>query len=52
MDLVRELELSSTTVGKLYNNKSEMIAFNTIEKICRYLKVGIEELLVIENDED
>ena len=47
MDLVRDLSLSPTTVGKLYNNKSEMIAFSTIEKLCNYFKVGIEDLLVI-----
>ena len=52
MDLVRDLNLSPTTVGKLCNNKSEMIAFSTIEKLCTYFKVGIGDLLIITDKTD
>ncbi len=48
MDLVRQLGLSPTTVGKLYNNKSGMIAFETIDKLCDFFEIGIQELLIKE----
>jgi len=48
MDLVRKLGLSPTTVGKLYNNKSGMIAFETIDKLCDFFEIGIQELLIKE----
>ncbi len=50
MDLVRELRLSPTTVGKLYNQKSGRIDFETIEKLCRFFDIDISELLVLQSD--
>ena len=50
MDLVRQLNLSPTTVGKLYNQKSGRIDFKTIEKLCLFFEISISELLVLKSE--
>ena len=51
MDLVRELNLSPTTVGKLYRQKSTRIDFDTIEKLCGFFQIQITDLLDLQLDQ-
>jgi putative transcriptional regulator len=41
-------EISRQTLHRIYNNESDGIRLETIEKLCNYLDCEIEELLVIE----
>ena len=50
-DLVRDTGLSRTTVSRLYHEDSERIDLDTLEKLCRYLDINIEELLEIVDDD-
>jgi len=45
-DLVKETGINKSTLYKLYNDESVRIDFETIDKICLALDVGVEELLV------
>lgn len=44
-------EISRQTLHRIYNNESDGIRLETIEKLCNYLDCEIEELLVIEKKE-
>ncbi len=50
IDLVRELKLSPTTIGKLYRQKSTRLDLETIDKICNFFEVPIDGLLEVENE--
>ena len=50
-DLARDTGLSRTTVSRLYHEDSERIDLDTLEKLCRYLDINIEELLEIVDDD-
>lgn len=43
-DAVRATGISKTTLHKLYNEQSSRIDFETIDKLCNFLEVGVGEL--------
>lgn len=43
-ELHRLTGISANTLSSLYNEKTNMIAFNTIEKICEVLNCEVGEL--------
>ena len=43
-DAVRATGVSKTTLHKIYNDQSSRIDFDTIDKLCEYLGVGVGEL--------
>ena len=45
-DLVRSTGINKSTLHKLYNDESVRIDFETIDKICIALDVGVGDLLV------
>lgn len=49
-DLVKETGINKSTLYKLYNDESVRIDFETIDKICLALDIGIEELLILQKD--
>lgn len=57
-DLVRSTGINKSTLHKLYNDESVRIDFETIDKICIALDVGVGDLLVFkkidnnQNDND
>ena len=44
-ELHRMTGISSNTLSGLYNEKTNMISFNTIDKICEALECSVGELL-------
>ena len=51
--LAKELNVSVTTVNKLYNGRplTARIDPETVEKLCDYFRCGIGELFVMKPDE-
>lgn len=47
-DVARATTLSKTTLHKLYNEESTRIDFDTINQICKFLGVGVGDLLQYE----
>ena len=45
-DLVRSTGINKSTLYKLYNDESVRIDFETIDKICIALDVGVGDLLI------
>ncbi|ATW70741.1 XRE family transcriptional regulator [Moraxella osloensis] len=43
-DAVRETGISKTTLHKIYNEQSTRIEFETIDKLCAFLEVSVDEL--------
>ncbi|VXB31993.1 XRE family transcriptional regulator [Enhydrobacter sp. 8BJ] len=43
-DAVRETGISKTTLHKIYNEQSTRIEFETIDKLCAFLEVTVDEL--------
>ena len=43
-DAVRATGISKTTLHKIYNDQSSRIDFDTIDKLCEYLEVGVEDI--------
>lgn len=43
-DAVRATGVSKTTLHKIYNEQSLRIDFDTIDKLCEYLGVGVGDL--------
>ena len=43
-DAVRATGVSKTTLHKIYNDQSSRIDFDTIDKLCEYLGVGVGDL--------
>lgn len=43
-DAVRETGISKTTLHKIYNEQSTRIEFETIDKLCAFLGVTVDEL--------
>ena len=50
-DIERDTGLSRTTLSRLYHEKAGRLDFETLEILCRYLKVEVGDLLEITNDE-
>ncbi|HDX5996693.1 helix-turn-helix transcriptional regulator [Acinetobacter gerneri] len=50
-DVARETGMSKTTLHKLYNGQSTRIDFETIEKLCLLLNVGVGDLLKLQAEE-
>lgn len=51
-DLVKETGINKSTLYKLYNDESVRIDFETIDKICLALDVGVGELLVFKSEHE
>ncbi|WP_151834347.1 helix-turn-helix domain-containing protein [Acinetobacter junii] len=57
-DFVRSTGINKSTLHKLYNDESVRIDFETIDKICIALDVGVGDLLIFkkidnnQNDND
>jgi putative transcriptional regulator len=45
VDVARATSMSKTTLHKLYNEQSTRIDFETIDKLCELLNVGVGDLL-------
>ncbi|MCD1280298.1 XRE family transcriptional regulator [Psychrobacter sp. CCUG 69069] len=43
-DAVRATGVSKTTLHKIYNDQSSRIDFDTIDKLCAYLEVGVGDI--------
>ena len=43
-DAVRATGISKTTLHKIYNNQSSRIDFDTIDKLCEFLEVGVGDI--------
>ncbi|MGP5547592.1 helix-turn-helix domain-containing protein [Psychrobacter alimentarius] len=43
-DAVRATGVSKTTLHKIYNDQSSRIDFDTIDKLCEYLGVGVGDI--------
>ena len=43
-DAVRATGISKTTLHKIYNDQSSRIDFETIDKLCEYLGVGVGDV--------
>jgi putative transcriptional regulator len=43
-ELSRQTGVSKHALGKLYNEKAEMIRFDTLERICKALSCQISDL--------
>lgn len=50
-DLVKETGINKSTLYKLYNDESVRIDFETIDKICLALDVGVGELLIYKKEQ-
>lgn len=48
----RETGLAINTVSGLYHNTSKRVDFETLEKLCKYLKVSTGELIEYIEDEE
>ncbi len=46
----KDTGISISTLRNLNHNRTARISFDVIEKLCRYLDCGIEELLYVEKD--
>ncbi len=49
-DIERDTGLSRTTLSRLYHEKAGRLDFETLEILCRYLKVEVGDLLEITDD--
>jgi len=47
-ELHRITGISASTLSNIYNEKTNMIGFDTIEKICKELECEVGDLLYIE----
>ena len=43
-DDVRATGISKTTLHKIYNDQSSRIDFDTIDKLCEFLEVGVGDI--------
>lgn len=44
-DISRETGLSRTTLTQLYYDRCKYITFETLDKLCEYLKCGIGDII-------
>ena len=51
-DIERDTGLSRTTLSRLYHEKAGRLDFETLEILCRYLDVGVADLLEVVDEED
>ena len=50
-DLVKETAINKSTLYKLYNDESVRIDFETIDKICSALDIGVGDLLIYKKEQ-
>lgn len=50
-DAVRATGVSKTTLHKIYNDQSSRIDFDTIDKLCEYLEVGVGDIFEYVKDD-
>ena len=43
-DLIRMTGISKSTMHKIYNEQTSRIDFETMDKICAYLEVGVGDI--------
>lgn len=48
--MAKDTGISVVTLRNLKNNKTTRISFDILEKICRYLSCGVEDVLCLEGD--
>lgn len=51
-DAVRATGISKTTLHKIYNDQSSRIDFDTIDKLCEFLEVGVGDIFEYVADEE
>lgn len=49
--IAEETGISRTTLTNLYYRRCNMISFDTLDKLCRYLGCGIGDILEYVDDE-
>lgn len=50
-DVIEGTGLARNTVAELYHGRAKGVQFETIDKLCTYLEVGVGELLEHLNDD-
>ena len=50
-DIERVTGLSRTSLSRLYHEKAGRLDFETLEILCRYLDVGVADLLEVTDDQ-
>ena len=43
-DLIRTTGISKSTMHKIYNEQTSRIDFETMDKLCEYLEVGVGDI--------
>lgn len=51
-DVHKATGMSEVTISKLYHEKSNTIAFETIRKLCEFFDCSVEELLYLEEERE
>lgn len=51
LGLYRVTDISPSTISRIYNQQSKLIAFDTLEKICYALNCTPNDILVVEKPE-
>jgi len=49
-DVVRDTGISRTALTRLYHEKVERLDLETLETLCRYLDVGVADLLELTDE--
>ena len=48
MDIAKRTDLGTSTISRLRNNKATGIDFNTLEKLCKFFKCSITDIIEIQ----
>lgn len=48
--LSEETDVSRTTLTSIANGKTQMVRFDTLERICEYLKIPVSELFEMKGE--
>ncbi len=51
-EVARDSDINKNTLHRLYNETATRIDLETIEKLCRYLDIQVEELFELIDDSD
>lgn len=51
-DVHKGTGLSRSTITELYHDRATRIDYTTIEKLCQYFKITVDELFTIEQKEE
>jgi DNA-binding Xre family transcriptional regulator len=50
-NFAQDLPCDYSSIWKFANNKTKRVEFKMLESMCKSLNIGIEELLIIDNEE-